>query len=241
MLPKLQRIFTILISLCFLSSISFSQQMDKQREVSAKKSVRPMGITGNGTSKFFVPMETKTGFKTTVYTFGNITIFSYFDNTIVTVYDQSNTVMGTATLKADTLYTLTISSGIYKVEGNKTYTVLIGDAITSSVQGYFAVDEGGRGVSTRLNTWMMKSFSSNDDFIIFAYNDNTGFTVRNLETGNLIFAGTLNKGQHYSFRNAGTIPYSTSIQVTGTQPVSALSYTDQDYYVPSANGTFAGI
>ncbi|MCL5028038.1 MAG: T9SS type A sorting domain-containing protein [Bacteroidetes bacterium] len=239
MLKRIQFITFIFTFLILANSFLFPQERESFKEP-VKHSIRNGMTSGNSSSKFFVPLETKTGFKTTVYTFGDITIFSYFDNTIVTIYDQSNAVQGTATLTADTLYTLHLSSGIYRIEGNKTYTVLIGDAISSTVQGYFAVDEGGRGVSTRLNTWMMGSFREYDDFIIFAYNDNTGFTVRNLETGNLIFAGTLNKGQHYSFREAGTIPYSTPLQVTGTQPVSALSYTDQDYYVPSANGTFTG-
>ena len=239
MLKRLPFAATLLTILILANSILISQEKKIQRE-SIKHSIRK-GITpSNSSSNFVVPLDTKTGFKTTVYTFGDITIFSYFDNTNVTIYDQSNSIQGTATLSADTLYTLHLSSGIYRIEGNKSYTVLIGDAMSSTVQGYFAVDEGGRCVSTKLNTWMMSSFSSYDDFIVFAYNDNTGFTVRNLETGNLIFAGTLNKGQHYSFREAGSIPYSTPLQVTGTQPISALSYTDQDYYVPSANGTFTG-
>ncbi len=192
-------------------------------------------------SGFFTPQNINSTFATTVYTFGDLAVFTYFNDTHVTISNESNTVVGEATLKADTIYTIRPGTGIYKVQGNKTYTVLVGDAITSYVNGYFAVDEAGRGVSTKLNTWMMSSFqSSGDDFIVFAYNDNTGFTVKNLETGNLIFAGTLNKGQHYSFREAGNVPYKTSLQVTGTQPVSALSYTDQDYYVPSANGSFAG-
>ncbi len=239
MFKRIPFVVIFLSILLFENSLVYSQEKNIQRQALKHSIIKEIN-SSNGSSNFVVPLNTKTGFKTTVYTFGDITIFSYFDNTSVTIYDQSNSVKGTATLSADTLYTLHLSSGIYRIEGNKSYTVLIGDAMSSTVQGYFAVDEGGRGVSTKLNTWMMSSFSSYDDFIIFSYNDNTGFTVRNLETGNLIFAGTLNKGQHYSFREAGSVPFSTPLQVTGTQPISALSYTDQDYYVPSANGTFTG-
>ena len=199
--------------------------------------------TQQGINKFFVPNNvTADSFATSVYTFANITIFSYFNNTQVKVYNQTGTLIGSATLKADTLYNLTsIPSGIYRIVGNTSYTVLVGDAITNYVNGYYAVDEAGRGVSTKLNTWMMASLSSTqDEFAIFAYEDNTTFTVKNLVTGNIIRAGVLNSGQHYSFRENGGIPYSTPIQVIGSKGVAALSYTDQDYYVPSSTGRFTG-
>ena len=194
-----------------------------------------------GSNQFLIPNETNGIFSTTVYTFGDITVFSYFNDTQISVYDASNVLKYTQTLAVDSYKSWTsIGAGVYKIVGNKTYTVLVGDAITSTVNGFFAVDEAGRGISTKLNTWMSRQYSSGDDFIVFAYNDNTGFTVKNLTTGSIIAAGTLNTGQYYSFREAGTTPWNTPLQVTGTKPVSALSYEDQDYYVPSSNGTFAG-
>jgi hypothetical protein len=198
--------------------------------------------TQQGINKFFIPENvTADSFATSFYTFNNITVFSYFNNTQVNVYDQTATLIGSATLKADTLYNLTPGEGIYRVVGNTPYTVLIGDAITNYVNGYFAVDEAGRGVSTKLNTWMMSSFyTDQDEFAIFAYEDNTTFTVKNLITGDIISAGVLNAGQHYSFRENGSIPYSTPLQVIGSKGVAALSYTDQDYYVPSSTGRFTG-
>jgi hypothetical protein len=198
--------------------------------------------THHGINNFFVPQKvTADSFATSFYTFNNITVFSYFDNTQVIVYDQIGTVIGSATLKADTLFNLTPGSGIYRVVGNTSYTVLIGDAITSYVNGYFAVDEAGRGVSTKLNTWMMAGYyADQDEFAVFAYEDNTTFTVKNLVTGDIIRAGVLNAGQHYSFRENGGIPYSTPLQVIGSKGVAALSYTDQDYYVPSSTGRFTG-
>src|ERR1035437_4737873 len=196
--------------------------------------------TQQGVNKFFIPENvTADSFATSVYTFANITIFSYFDNTQVKVYSQAGALIGSATLKADTLYNLTPPSGIYRIVGNTSYTVLVGDAITNYVNGYFAVDEAGRGVSTKLNTWMMQGFyADQDEFAVFAYEDNTTFTVKNLVTGNIIRAGVLNAGQHYSFRENGGIPYSTPLQVISSKGVSALSYTDQDYYVPSSTGRF---
>lgn len=205
--------------------------------------------TEEKTSAAFLPVpipfqaarETNGSFATTVYTFGDVTVFSYFDNTIISIYDASNTLMDTKTLNVDTYHTFSLSSGVYRIDGNKTYTVLVGDAISYSVNGYFAIDEAGRAISTKLNTWMSQDWwGSDDDFIIFAYQNSTGFTVKNLETGALLAAGTLNAGEHYSFKNAGNVPFQTPLQVIGTKPISALSYEDQDYYVPASNGTFVG-
>src|ERR1035437_3567486 len=120
--------------------------------------------TQQGINKFFIPENvTADSFATSFYTFNNITVFSYFDNTQVKVYDASSTLIGSATLKADTLYNLSPGAGIFRVVGNTSFTVLIGDAITSYVNGYFAVDEAGRGVSTKLNTWMMSSFYRSEE------------------------------------------------------------------------------
>jgi len=182
-------------------------------------------------------------FETTVYTFGDLVIFSYFSDTRVKIYNQSGTLSYEQTLAADTIFSINPGSGIYRIVANKSFTILVGDAINNYVNGYFAVDEAGKGVSLRLNTWMMRQFTtSQDEFVIYAYEDNTGFTVRNLETKEIIYAGTLNRGKYFSFRQAGLLStiYSTALQVSGTKPISALSYTDQDYYVPSANGTFTG-
>ena len=192
-------------------------------------------------NSFLTPKETNGNFSTTVYTFGDITVFSYFDNTQISIYDTLNNLKYSQTLNVDSYKSWTlIGAGVYKIVGNKTYTVLVGDAISSYVMGYFAVDEAGRGVSTKLNTWMMRGYGSGSDFIVFAYNDNTGFTVKDLSNGSVLAAGTLNTGQHYSFAASNTIPENKALQVVGTKPISALSYSDQNYYVPSSNGTFVG-
>jgi len=182
-------------------------------------------------------------FETTVYTFGDLVVFSYFNDTHVKIYDQSANLIDESTLPADTIFNVNHGGGIFRIVSNKSFTILVGDAINNYVNGYFAVDEAGKGVSLKLNTWMMRQFnSSQDEFVIFAYEDNTGFTVKNLETKEIIYASTLNKGKYFSFRKAGLLSsiYQTALQVSGTKPVSALSYTDQDYYVPSTNGTFTG-
>ena len=238
----MRHFFYLLIFAILLSGYT---NIRSQGNPGAPKNLSPYISKSNqeGINKFFVPQNVSAdSFATSVYTFGNITIFSYFNNTQVKVYDQIGTLIGSATLKADTLYNLlNLGAGIFRIVGNTSYTVLVGDAITSYVNGYYAVDESGRGVSTKLNTWMMSAFNaSQDEFAVFAYEDNTTFTVKNLVTGDIIRAGVLNAGQHYSFRENGGLPYSTPLQVVASKGVSALSYTDQDYYVPSSTGKFTG-
>jgi len=182
-------------------------------------------------------------FETTVYTFGDLVVFSYFNDTNVKIYNQSGTLEYSATLAADTIFNVNPGSGIFRIVANKSFTILVGDAINNYVNGYFAVDEAGKGVSLKLNTWMMRQFySTQDEFVIFGYEDNTGFTVKNLATKEIVYAGILNKGGYFSFRKAGLLNsiYQSALQVNGTKPISVLSYTDQDYYVPSSNGTFTG-
>ncbi len=181
-----------------------------------------------------------TQYTTTTFTFRDITVFSYFDNTVVTILDNNGNTVGSATLRADTLYSISPGQGIYTINGNHPYSVLIGDAITNYVNGYFALDQSGRGTGTKLNTWMMNTGSSSEShFIIFAYEDGTQFTLKDLTTGAIIYAGTLNNGNYFDFPNVSSIS-DKALQVVSNKPVSALSYTDQDYYVPSASGLFAG-
>ncbi len=227
----------------FLIITAFNLQAQTQRQAYPEEVKRPEIYNSViGSNQFMSPKETNGTFATTVYTFANVTVFSYFNDTQISVYNATGTLIESKTLGIDSYYNFTtgISAGVYRVVGNKTYTVLVGDAFSTGVNGYFAIDEAGRAISTKLNTYMTRNVYSGEDFIVFAYNDNTGFTVKNLSTGSLLAAGTLNAGQHYSFANSSTIPYSTALQVSATKPVSALSYTDQDYYVPSTNGTFVG-
>jgi hypothetical protein len=177
-------------------------------------------------------------YRTTAFTFTDITVFSYFDGTQVTIL-SGTTPVASFTLNADTLGYYHTSQGVYSIVGNKPFTVLIGDAITNYVNGYFAFDASGLGTSTKFNTWMMFTSSYDPHFIIFAYKDNTQFTVRNLNDKSVIATGTLNQGKYFDFPNVSTIS-STPLQVTSNLPVSVLSYTDQDYYVPSSTGLFSG-
>lgn len=145
--------------------------------------------------------------------------------------------MFTDTLAANGFTTFNANSGIFRISSGKSYTALVGDAISNLVQGYFAIDQSGRGTSTLLNTYMVGRYQGEERFIVFGYQDNTSFNIKNLSTGDILFAGVLNKGEHYTLP---TTPHRTYLQVSASKPVSALSYGDQDYYVPAANGRFSG-
>ncbi len=233
------------VALSFIIFILFSANIFSQTRTGVPEKVLRQDniLSSQMGSNFLVPKETNGSFATTIYTFGDITVFSYFDNTQISIYDTLNNLKYSQTLNVDSYKNWTktqLTAGVYKIVGNKTYTVLVGDAISYYVNGYYAVDEAGRAVSTKLNTWMMQAYGIGSDFIVFAYNDNTGFTVKDLSTGAVVAQGTLNTGQHYSFATSNTLPEKKALQVTGTKPISALSYSDQDYYVPSSNGYFVG-
>jgi len=234
----------VLISIVCSYSIYTQQKTDFIGGAPPNFRTQISSVLEKGRTIFSKPQQVASdSFETTVYTFGDLAVFSYFSDTHIKIYRQDGTLSYDQTLVADTIFSVSPGGGIYRIVANKSFTILVGDAINSYVNGYFAVDEAGKGVSLKLNTWMMSSYtSSQDEFVIFAYEDNTGFTVKNLQTKAIIYAGTLNKGKYFSFRQAGLLSgiYHTALQVNGTKPVSALSYTDQDYYVPCSNGTFTG-
>ena len=179
-------------------------------------------------------------YSATFYTFNDIAVFSYFDSTAVAISSMTGTTIADTLLNADEFDTLSPGNGFYRISGNKPFAALTGDAITSFASGYFAVDESGSGVGTKLNTWMMMGPSDSDPhFILFSYGGQTDFALKDLSTGNLLYMGSIDTTGYFDFPNVSQIE-GKAIQVTSDKPVSALSYTDQGYYVPSENGSFAG-
>jgi len=174
-------------------------------------------------------------FATTTFTFADIVIFSYFDSTEITIYNESEIIVDSYIINEDEYRVSSPGEGIYQVEGSKTYSVLIGDPITSYVLGFYAVNENGHPLSTKLNTYMSSYYYGGEYFILFAYEDNTEYQLKNLTTGNLISAGILNKGEHYISNE-----YNVFLNLSSNKPMSALTYTDQGYYYPASNGSFAG-
>ncbi len=175
-------------------------------------------------------------FATTTYTFQDIVLFSYFDQSVFYLIAQDGTPLDTVSLNKDEFHTFSPGTGIFHIESNNTFTSLIGDPVSNNWVGYFAVDESGSPLSTRINTFMPDDWYGTEHFILFAYYENTEFTIKNITDTSTVAAGILNAGEHVVLDNV----FSKFLSISSNKPVSALSYTDQGYYVPASNGTFAG-
>lgn len=189
----------------------------------------------NNYSKF-VTVSGDSTYTTATYTFADIVVFSYFDSTEYSLYDYLGVKIDSVKLGMNSYHVFSPGSGTYSIQGTKSFTLLIGDPISRSVMGFFAVDESGRPLSTNLNTYMPKYEYSGEHFIVFAYTNGTAFQIKNITTGSVIATGILDEGEHYQLDGHNN----TFINVTANKPVSALSYADQGYFIPSTNGTFAG-
>lgn len=183
-------------------------------------------------------------YDTYTYTHSDILILSYTDGTQFEVYDSSSTLVWSGTINNGGHQALTSSdgvyAGVYHIKGTNPYGVVVGDELSTYVMGYYAFDKDGKGLSTKFYTYQVdtSSWSSTGyrNFIVFAYEDSTSVTITNTETSASIWSGTLNAGEHHAESSLSNV----YLTVSSSSPVSALSYTDQGYYVPAASGTFYG-
>lgn len=173
-----------------------------------------------------------------LYTHSDILLFSYSDGTEFQVTNASGRIIWQGTLSAGRHKELTPGGGIYTASATHPFSVVVGDQLTDFVWGYYAIDQNGRGLSTLFHTyqanWTNRLYDPH--FTVFAYSDNTAVDVVDSNTGTLLWHGVLNDGEHYDNRDFDD----RFLTVRASKPVSALSYTDQGYFVPSGNGTFAG-
>lgn len=237
-----------LLALVSWQSISAQQKsagaVSKNRPGAPPGSAVPKHPTASSFRSFITPRKAgSTSYLAFIYTFNDIAIFSYSDNTSITITKRDSNAAATVAnviLDADSFDTLSPGNGNYLISGDKPYAVLAGDEITSTASGYYAVDENGSGTSTKLDTWMMEGDASYDPhFIIFAYQSGTDFVVRDLASGDSLYAGGVDSTGYFDFPDDSSIQ-KKALQVVSNNPVSVLSYTDQGYYVPSSNGTFSG-
>lgn len=174
-----------------------------------------------------------------VYTHSDIILFSYENNTQFEVYRSSGSLLWSGTLNAGQNRVLTPGAGVFLVAASKPFALNVGDALTSYVWGYYAMDQYGKGLSTLFHTYQANWYgytSFDPRVLIFAYENNTQVQVRHSASGQVIWSGSLNDGEHYSNSSLSN----AFITVSANKPVAVLSYTDQGYYVPASNGTFAG-
>ncbi len=183
-------------------------------------------------------------YPTYIFSHSEIVIFAYHDNTDLTVTQPDNALVWDGRLDAGEHHVLQVAKGVYNVVGNQPYATLVGDPVGGTVMGYYAIDEQGRGTSQFFHTYQSSSAESffglveliESAFVIFAYEDATSVTLRNSETNRVIWQGELNEGEAYFEYGLDGL----FLTVEASAPVSALSYTDQGYYVPSKDGRFVG-
>ena len=189
-------------------------------------------------------MSITSSYDTYTYTHSDILILSYTDGSQFEVYDSSSTLIWSGTINNGGHQALSSSdgvyAGVYNIKGTNPYGVIVGDEVSSDVMGYYAFDKDGKGLSTKFYTYQVDTsgWSSTNyrNFIVFGYEDSTSVNLINTETGTTIWSGTLNAGEHHAESSLSNV----YLTVTSSKPVSALSYTDQGYYVPASSGTFYG-
>ncbi|MFH1100654.1 MAG: NosD domain-containing protein [Methanobacteriota archaeon] len=196
----------------------------------------PEGNSENGGGDL-IPLDASNEFVTYVYTVENLILFGYTDDTNLTIYNTADLVIWMGTLNMGEHHVEDVIAGVYKVVGDKKFSILTGDPLVDLV-GYYALDENGYGLSTLLYTFMPDDFGGDydDKFIVFSYTDDTEVTITNMDSMTVVWSGTLNKGEHYTDT---TLNYNY-VKVESNYPVSALSYNDQGYFVPSANKKLSG-
>ena len=171
-----------------------------------------------------------------IFTVADVVFFSYEDGTALELYNSTGTLVWSGILNKGGHQHLTVSQGVYKASGSKKFAVLTGDPITRYVVGYYAMDQNGYGASTEIFTWVPTHAFDGEKFIIFSYYDNTNVSLSYTDNGTVIWSGTLNRGEHHE--EVGI--YNQYLHVESDNPVSALTYYDQGYFVPSANKKFSG-
>ncbi|UCE37779.1 MAG: hypothetical protein JSW00_00600 [Thermoplasmata archaeon] len=175
-------------------------------------------------------------FWTYVYTMDQITLFSYKNGTTITLYDDLGAIRWYGILdKGEYGEAQNLMPGVYDARGSEKFSVLTMSWDDPLVAGFYAKDENGFGLSTELYTYVPAVWNGYEKFIIFSYEDNTMINLTYID-GTPIWSGTLDDGEHYEISTLSN----AYLCVSSSKPVSALSYYDQGYEVPSRNKSFTG-
>lgn len=178
-------------------------------------------------------------YATYTYTHSDMILFSYENDTTITVTNSADTVVWSGSLNAGEHHVVISGEGVFRAEADHPFSILVGDAATDNILGYYAVDQNGKGTSTLFHTYHLDPFEDSyypNHFLVFAYEDGTTVSVVDTETSAVIWSGSLNEGEHYD----NTTLSDRYVTVSSNKPVSVLSFNDQGYYVPSSSGSFIG-
>ncbi len=186
--------------------------------------------------------ETITGYKSSFYTPGETLLFSYQNDTFISIKNSANSLIWNGTLQEAQTKQLTLTEGVYFTLASKPYTLLAGDAQNQTVVGYYALDLYGKGASTKLYTYIPKrdSLYSLSSFVIFSYSNGNTIKITDTQTKSVMWQGTLNDGQHFSQDLSNMTWQNKTVAIESASPVSALCYLDQGFLVPSSTGLFTG-
>lgn len=187
-------------------------------------------------STFQTPLPDSGSFETYVFTNQNIIIFSYEDSTVVEIRSGTGGLLLSGLMNMNQTQTIEAGLGIFKVIASKKISVLVGDPTRQDCYGWYAVDQNNRAVSTKLLTYFTPNVMSGSEFIVFAHEDNTMVNVYNNITDDVISSGVIDSAEVLRIPAGVNIP----VRVEANKGVSALTYSDQGYWVPSRNGTFSG-
>jgi hypothetical protein len=175
-------------------------------------------------------------FWTYVYTMDQITLFSYKDGTTITLYDDQGGTRWFGTLdKGEYGEAQNLLPGVYEARGDEKFSVMTMSREDPLVGGFHAKDENGYGLSCELYTYVPTRWTPYEKLIIFSYEDNTQVNLSYID-GTPIWSGTLNDGEHYADSSLDD----SYLYIAASKPVSALSYYDQGYEVPSTDKSFVG-
>jgi len=177
-------------------------------------------------------------FKAGFFTLGDIIIFSYENGLNVSLYNATGALLTSQSLDAGDHYFFHDQPGVYYAVGNKPYSILIGDPITTYVNGYFAANTSYYGVAKEFYTYT----SSDHDVIVFAYNNGTTeVTVEEWDgmSWTALSTFTLNdSGDHH--RVPRPTWSSKWLHFTSNQSISVQCYSDRCFFVPDESGLWAG-
>jgi hypothetical protein len=170
-------------------------------------------------------------------------VFAYEDNTQVTI-EETDTGTSIATLilnKGQHWRIETLQSKWLHITANHLVS-----ALTCYDQGYLVPSANGRWSGTEFYTYVSDVQGWSEDLTVVSYNDGTLVTVRDSDTGSIVWSGELDEGQAHveSFPGGAdrffTITSSKSVNVAVQPWVTYTTGYHQGLYIGDSTGTRLG-